>query len=40
MVAYAFYLFEDIKKIHFVVLLPEKRKNLKRITQESILKLL
>jgi hypothetical protein len=36
MVAYAFYLFEGIEKIHFVVLLPEKRKNPKRITQESI----
>jgi hypothetical protein len=36
MVAYAFYLFEDIEKIHFVVLLPEKRNNPKRITQESI----
>ncbi len=37
MVAYAFYMFKDIEKIHFIVLLPERRKNPKRITQESIL---
>jgi len=36
MVAYAFYMFEDIEKVHFIVLLPERRKNPKRITQESI----
>jgi hypothetical protein len=36
-VAYAFYMFEDIEKIHFIVLLREKRKNSKRITHESIL---
>ncbi len=37
MVAYAFYMFEDTEKIHFIVVLPERRKNPKRITQESIL---
>jgi hypothetical protein len=36
MVAYAFYMFEEIEKVHFIGLLPERRKNLKRITQESI----
>ncbi len=36
MVAYAFYAFEDIEKVHFIGLLPERRKNPNRITQESI----
>ena len=36
MVAYAFYMFEEIEKVHFIGLLPERRKNPKRITQESI----
>ncbi len=37
MVGYAFYMFADKEKIHFIVVLPERRKNPKRITQESIL---
>jgi len=36
MVAYAFYMFEEIEKVHFIGLLPERRKTPKRITQESI----
>ena len=36
MVAYAFYVFEEIEKVHFIGLLPERRKNPERITQESI----
>jgi hypothetical protein len=36
MVAYAFYMFEEIEKVHFIGLLPERRKNPERITQESI----
>ncbi len=37
MVAYAFYMFEEIEKTHFIVLLPERRKNPKRITRGSVL---
>ena len=36
MVAYAFYMLEEIEKVHFIGLLPERRKNPERITQESI----
>ena len=36
MVAYAFYMFEEIEKVHFIGLLPERRKNPERITQQSI----
>jgi len=36
MIAYAFYWLEEIDKIHFIGLLPERRKNPERITQESI----
>jgi hypothetical protein len=36
MIAYAFYWLEEIDKVHFVGLLPERRKNPERITQESI----
>ena len=36
MVAYAFYMIEEIEKVHFIGLLPERRENPKRITQESI----
>jgi hypothetical protein len=36
MVAYAFYMFEEIEKVHFIGLLPERRKNPERITQESV----
>jgi len=36
MIAYAIYAFEEIEKVHFIGLLPERRKNLERITQESI----
>jgi hypothetical protein len=37
MTAYAFYWLEEIDKVHFVGLLPERRKNPERIPQESIL---
>ncbi len=36
MEAYAIYVFEEIEKVHFIGLLPERRKNPERITQESI----
>ncbi len=36
MIAYAFYWLEEIDKIHFIGLLPERRKNPERITQQSI----
>ena len=36
MIAYAFYWLEEIDKAHFIGLLPERRKNPERITQESI----
>jgi hypothetical protein len=36
MVAYALYLFENIEEVHFIGLLPERRKDPKRITQQSI----
>ena len=36
MLAYAFYMFAEIEQVHFIGLLPERRKNPKRITQESI----
>ncbi len=36
MVAYAFYMFEEIEKVRFIGVLPERRKSPERITQESI----
>ncbi len=36
MVAYSIYALEEIEKVHFIGLLPERRKNPERITQESI----
>jgi len=36
MIAYAFYWLEEVDKIHFIGLLPERRKNPERITQRSI----
>ncbi len=36
MTTYAFYWLEEIDKVHFIGLLPERRKNSERITQESI----
>ncbi len=36
MVAYAFYAFQEIQKVHFIGVLPERRKTPERITQESI----
>ena len=36
MIAYAFYCLEEIDKVHFIGLLPERRKHPERITQESI----
>ncbi len=38
MLSYAIYAFEEIEKVHFIGLLPERRKNPERITQESISK--
>jgi len=37
MVAYAFYSRDEKGKAHFIGILPERRKNLERITKESIL---
>jgi hypothetical protein len=36
MIAYGFYWLEEIDKVHFIGLLPERRKNPERITQESV----
>ena len=36
MTVYAFYWLEEMDKVHFIGLLPERRKNSERITQESI----
>ena len=36
MIVYAFYWLEELDKVHFIGLLPERRKSPKRITQESI----
>jgi len=36
MVVYRIYYFEEIDKVRFIGLLPERRKNPERITQESI----
>jgi hypothetical protein len=36
MTTYSFYWLEEIDKVHFVGLLPERRKNPERITQRSI----
>lgn len=36
MTTYSFYWLEGIDKVHFVGLLPERRKNPERITQQSI----
>ena len=38
MIAYALYWIDEIKKDHFIGILPERRKKPDRITQESILK--
>jgi len=37
MVAYEFYWRDDSEKIHFIGILPERRKKLERITSDSIL---
>jgi hypothetical protein len=37
MVAYEFYWRDEIGKEHFIGILPERRKNPERITEESIL---
>jgi len=37
MVAYAFYLIDEIDKAHFLGVLPERRQNPDRITKESVL---
>jgi hypothetical protein len=36
MIAYPFYWLEEIDKVHFIGLLPERRKDPERITQQSI----
>ena len=36
MVVYSIYAFEEIEKVHFIGILPERRKDPERITQESI----
>ena len=38
MVAYKFYLLDEVKKFHSFGILPERRKDPLRITQESIMK--
>jgi len=37
MVAYEFYCCDGTEKVHFIGILPERRKDKERITQESIL---
>jgi hypothetical protein len=37
MVAYEFYWRDEAERIHFIGILPERRKKLERITQQSIL---
>jgi ABC-type uncharacterized transport system ATPase subunit len=37
MVIYAIYYFEETEKAHFIGFLPERRKTVERITQESII---
>ncbi len=36
MIVYAFYWLEELDKVHFIGLLPERRKSPERVTQESI----
>ena len=38
MVAYALYWIDEIDKVRFIGMLPERRKKPERITQESVLK--
>ncbi|MBP1700495.1 MAG: hypothetical protein H6Q41_5683 [Deltaproteobacteria bacterium] len=38
MVAYEFYLVDDVEEFHSLGILPERRKDPLRITQESIMK--
>jgi hypothetical protein len=37
MLAYEFYWFDETERVHFIGILPERRKKPERITQESIL---
>ena len=37
MVAYTFYWIDETEKVHYIGLLPERRKHPERITQESII---
>lgn len=37
MTAYEFYYHDEKGKVHFIGILPERRKNPKRITKESVL---
>ena len=38
MVAYEFYLYDDMEEFHLIGILPERRKDPLRITPESIMK--
>ena len=37
MIAYTFYWIDDREKVHFIGLLPERRKRPERITKESVM---
>jgi len=38
MVVYEFYVYDEIKELDFIGILPERRKDPLRITQESVMK--
>ncbi len=38
MVAYEFYVYDELEEIHSIGILPERRKDLLRITQEPVMK--
>jgi len=38
MVAYEFYVHDEMEELHSIGILPERRKDLLRITQESVMK--
>jgi hypothetical protein len=38
MVAYEFYVYDEMEEFHSIGILPERRKDLLRITQESVMK--
>ena len=37
MIAYAFYWIDETEEVHLIGVLPERRKNAERITQESVI---